>query len=111
MFLRCDDVHVSGIRAVSPALYVNGSSNADGIDIDACQRVVVEDSVFDVNDDAVCIKSGVDWYGRKFGRYGSPPMLSFNIWPDSDRLCCSGAIPSHARAQGGARCDRVLLLA
>ena len=95
MLLRCDDVHVSGIRAVSPALYVNGSSNADGIDIDACQRVVVEDSTFDVNDDAVCIKSGVDWYGRKFGRYGPPRLLSFR--PDSDRLCCAGAIPPDAR--------------
>ena len=64
----CDDVHVRGIRVVSPPLMVNGSSNADGIDLDACQRVVVEDSVFDVNDDAVCLKSGVDWFGRTYGR-------------------------------------------
>lgn len=39
-----------------------------GIDIDACQRVLVEDSFFSVTDDAICIKSGLDWFGRKFGR-------------------------------------------
>ena len=42
--------------------------NADGIDIDACQRVVVENSFFSVTDDAICVKSGLDWFGRKYGR-------------------------------------------
>jgi polygalacturonase len=42
--------------------------NADGIDLDACQRVLVENSYFSVTDDAICVKSGLDWYGRTYGR-------------------------------------------
>ena len=63
----CDDVHVKGLKGVSPPPN-KLESNADGIDIDACQRVLIEDSHFSVNDDAVCLKSGVDWFGRKYGR-------------------------------------------
>ena len=40
------------------------AANADGIDIDACQGVLVEDSYFSVADDAICVKSGIDWFGR-----------------------------------------------
>ena len=32
------------------------------------QGALVERSSFDVGDDAVCVKSGFNWFGRKFGR-------------------------------------------
>lgn len=43
------------------------SQNGDGIDIDACENVILADSVFDVGDDAVCIKSGKNEDGRRHG--------------------------------------------
>ena len=44
------------------------STNGDGIDIEACENVILVDSVFDVGDDAICIKSGKDADGRRHAR-------------------------------------------
>ena len=41
--------------------------NADGIDVDCSRDVLVEASTLDVGDDALCVKSGKDWFGRTFG--------------------------------------------
>ncbi|WP_153976641.1 glycoside hydrolase family 28 protein [Paenibacillus xylanilyticus] len=43
------------------------SQNGDGLDIESCRHVVVEHSVFDVGDDAICLKSGKDAEGRELG--------------------------------------------
>ncbi|HZG85982.1 MAG TPA: glycoside hydrolase family 28 protein [Paenibacillus sp.] len=43
------------------------AQNGDGLDIDSCRQVVVEDSAFDVGDDAICLKSGKDEAGRRLG--------------------------------------------
>lgn len=43
------------------------AQNGDGIDIESCRNVVVTNSVFDVGDDGICIKSGKDEAGRKRG--------------------------------------------
>ncbi|WP_419874840.1 glycoside hydrolase family 28 protein [Candidatus Pristimantibacillus sp. PTI5] len=43
------------------------AQNSDGLDIDSCRNVVVEDCTFDVGDDAVCLKSGKDEAGRELG--------------------------------------------
>ena len=44
------------------------STNGDGIDIDACENVILTGSSFDVGDDAICIKSGKDADGRNHGK-------------------------------------------
>ncbi|UQZ82941.1 Polygalacturonase [Paenibacillus konkukensis] len=44
------------------------SQNGDGLDLESCRYAQVTDSVFDVGDDAICIKSGKDEAGRKLGK-------------------------------------------
>ena len=41
------------------------AQNGDGLDLESCRYVLVENSVFDVGDDGICIKSGRDAEGRK----------------------------------------------
>ncbi|MCL7748238.1 glycoside hydrolase family 28 protein [Halalkalibacter alkaliphilus] len=44
------------------------SQNGDGLDVESCQFGLVENCVFDVGDDAICIKSGKDEAGRELGK-------------------------------------------
>lgn len=59
--LMCEDVTVRNIQVKNPWYAQNG----DGIDIESCKNVLVENSTFDVGDDGLCIKSGRDAEGRK----------------------------------------------
>lgn len=61
--LWCKDLTVTDITVRNP----HYSTNGDGIDIEACENVVLTDSSFDVGDDAICIKSGKDADGRRHG--------------------------------------------
>ncbi|RAK06889.1 pectate lyase-like protein [Halanaerobium saccharolyticum] len=40
------------------------AQNGDGLDLDSCQNVLVEECDFDVGDDAICLKSGKNETGR-----------------------------------------------
>jgi polygalacturonase len=41
------------------------AQNGDGIDVESCKNVLIENSTFDVGDDGLCMKSGRDNEGRK----------------------------------------------
>lgn len=59
--LMVEDLTVKNITVRNPWY----SQNGDGIDIESCKNVIVENCNFDVGDDAICIKSGKDDDGRK----------------------------------------------
>lgn len=58
-------IHVDGIKIDSASL---NSPSTDGIDIDSCAHVLVENCVTSCNDDSICIKSGRDFDGMKVNR-------------------------------------------
>ncbi|WP_372947221.1 glycoside hydrolase family 28 protein [Mariniphaga sp.] len=55
------------------------SQNGDGIDIESCKNVLVENCNFDVGDDAICIKSGKDEDGRRRGVPSENLVIRSNI--------------------------------
>lgn len=61
--LLCKNLVIRNINVRNPAW----SQNGDGIDIESCTGVLLENSVFDCGDDAICIKSGKDEDGRRRG--------------------------------------------
>lgn len=60
----CTDVHIHGVKIKNPS----DTPNGDGMDIDSCTNVRISDSYFDVGDDCLCIKSGIDEDGRRVGK-------------------------------------------
>jgi polygalacturonase len=61
--LMCENLTVRNVFVKNPWYAQNG----DGIDAESCKNVLIENSVFDVGDDALCMKSGRDVEGRKRG--------------------------------------------
>lgn len=68
--LMCEDLTVKNVYAKNPWYAQNG----DGIDVESCKNVLIENSTFDVGDDGICIKSGRDEAGRKRA------MPTQNVW-------------------------------
>lgn len=61
--IMCENLTLRGLFIKNPDYAHNG----DGADIESCKNVLVEHCIFDVGDDAICIKSGKDEEGRKRG--------------------------------------------
>ncbi len=70
--LLCEDVIVRNLNVRNPWF----SQNGDGLDLESCRNVLVYNCRFDVGDDAICMKSGRDEYGRRRGR----PTENVAIW-------------------------------
>jgi hypothetical protein len=57
----CEDVIIRNVTVRNPWY----SQNGDGLDLEHCRNVIVRNSRFDVGDDAVCLKSGMNERGRR----------------------------------------------
>ena len=70
--LLCEDMIIRNINVRNPWW----SQNGDGLDLESCRNVLIYNCRFDVGDDAMCMKSGKDEYGRRRGR----PTENVAIW-------------------------------
>lgn len=61
--IGCEQITVRNVQVRNPWY----SQNGDGLDLESCTHALVEHSSFDVGDDAICLKSGKDEEGRKWG--------------------------------------------
>ena len=59
--IMSEDITIRNIQVKNPWFAQNG----DGLDLESCKNVLIENSVFDVGDDGICIKSGRDEAGRE----------------------------------------------
>lgn len=73
--LMCENLTVKNVYAKNPWYAQNG----DGIDVESCKNVLIENSTFDVGDDGICIKSGRDEAGRKRGMPTENMIVRNNI--------------------------------
>jgi polygalacturonase len=73
--LMCEDLTIRNIFVKNPSYAQNG----DGVDIESCKNVLIENSIFDVGDDAICIKSGRDEAGRKRGKPTENVIVRNNV--------------------------------
>jgi polygalacturonase len=62
--LLCENMIIRNVTVMNPWWGQNG----DGLDIESCRNVIVNNCRFDVGDDAICMKSGKNEYGRARGR-------------------------------------------
>ena len=60
----CDDVVIQNVRFENPP----DAPNTDGLDVDSCRNVRISNCTFDVGDDCLCLKSGIDKDGRRVGK-------------------------------------------
>lgn len=92
--LMCENVIIDGVFVRNPAYAQNG----DGLDIESSKNVLVVNSMFDVGDDAICIKSGKDEDGRKRG------MPTENVVVDNCKVFKGhGGFVVGSEMSGGAR--------
>ena len=61
--LMCENMIIRNVNFRNPWY----SQNGDGIDVESSKNVLIYNCTFDVGDDALCMKSGIDEEGRKRG--------------------------------------------
>lgn len=70
--LMCEDLVIRNVTVLNPWY----SQNGDGLDLESCRRAAVYNCRFDVGDDAICLKSGRDEYGRRRGAPSEEIVIS-----------------------------------
>ena len=60
----CENVVIRNVTFKNPPK----APNTDGLDIDSCRNVRISDCYFDVGDDCLCLKSGMNEDGRRVGK-------------------------------------------
>ncbi len=73
--LMCENVILRNLSIRNPWY----SQNGDGLDLESCKNSLVYNNVFDVGDDAICIKSGKNEDGRKRGMPTENAIIKNNI--------------------------------
>jgi len=73
--LLCVDLTLRDLQVKNPWYAQNG----DGVDVESCKNVLIENSTFDVGDDGICIKSGRDEAGRSRGVPTEDVIIRNNI--------------------------------
>lgn len=58
--LSCENFIMSDVKVFNPWY----SQNGDGLDLESCKNALIVNNLFDVGDDAICLKSGKDKDGR-----------------------------------------------
>lgn len=58
---------------------VDAGFRTTGLDIDCVQNALIEENYFDVDDDALCVKSGRDYDGRHYGRPARDILFRNNV--------------------------------
>lgn len=61
--LSCEFLTVNDVKVFNPWY----SQNGDALDVESCRNVMITNCLFDVGDDAICLKSGKDADGRRRG--------------------------------------------
>lgn len=59
--LMCEQFIMSDVKVFNPWY----SQNGDGLDLESCKDALIIGNLFDVGDDAICLKSGKDKDGRE----------------------------------------------
>jgi polygalacturonase len=73
--LQCENLTLDGVRVRNEPTAQNG----DGMDIESCSNVLVQNCTLDCGDDGICIKSGKDEEGRKTGKASQYIVVRNNI--------------------------------
>jgi len=73
--LLCEDLTLRKVSVRNPWYGQNG----DGVDVESCKNVLIEDCTFDVGDDGICIKSGRDKAGRDRGKPTENVIVRNNV--------------------------------
>lgn len=70
--LLCENIIIDGVLIRNPSYAQNG----DALDLESCKNALIINSKFDAGDDGICIKSGLNEYGRKRGRPSENVVVS-----------------------------------
>ncbi|MFO1514264.1 MAG: glycosyl hydrolase family 28 protein [Verrucomicrobiota bacterium] len=59
----CEDVSILNVKVFNS----RAAQNSDALDVESCRRAVIRGCIFDVGDDGICLKSGLNAAGRRIG--------------------------------------------